>query len=261
MRCATAVQAGIAERNTVVPNDERIQFRIGINLGDVIVEGDDLYGDGVNIAARIEALADVVELSVDLAAHLAKGVFRDTNAAGLGDALEPCGDIDAVADDVVALDDHVTKINADAPFDATVFPDTHVPLGHRLLHVDRATHCIDDAWKLHQQAIAGGLDDATIVLGDLRIDELSAQRFEAFERAFLIRAHQSRIARDIGGQNRGEAAGLAHVVSPAASRRPDRNSSRCSGRRSGFAVGTITGVSATSRSRMDRASSKRPVCA
>jgi class 3 adenylate cyclase len=46
------------ERNTGVGADKRIELRIGINLGDVIVEGDDLYGDGINIAARIEALAD-----------------------------------------------------------------------------------------------------------------------------------------------------------------------------------------------------------
>ena len=61
------------------------------------------------------------------------------------------------------------------------------PLGHRLLHFDRAAHRIDDAGKLHQQAVAGGLDDAAVVLGDLRIDEVAAQRFEAFERAFLVR--------------------------------------------------------------------------
>src|SRR5215472_9278307 len=58
LRCAVAVQQAMPERNTGVTADERIELRIGINLGDVIVEGDDLYGDGVNIAARIEALAD-----------------------------------------------------------------------------------------------------------------------------------------------------------------------------------------------------------
>src|SRR6266851_4249034 len=58
VRCAVAVQQAIPERNTDVGADSRIELRIGINLGDVIVEGDDLYGDGVNIAARIEALAD-----------------------------------------------------------------------------------------------------------------------------------------------------------------------------------------------------------
>src|SRR5215472_3222600 len=58
VRCAVAVQQAMPGRNTSVTADERIELRIGINLGDVIVEGDDLYGDGVNIAARIEALAD-----------------------------------------------------------------------------------------------------------------------------------------------------------------------------------------------------------
>jgi adenylate cyclase len=58
VRCAVEVQRAMPERNTGVGADSRIELRIGINLGDVIVEGDDLYGDGVNIAARIEALAD-----------------------------------------------------------------------------------------------------------------------------------------------------------------------------------------------------------
>jgi adenylate cyclase len=58
VRCAVAVQQAIPERNTGIGAENRIELRIGINLGDVIVEGDDLYGDGVNIAARIEALAE-----------------------------------------------------------------------------------------------------------------------------------------------------------------------------------------------------------
>ena len=58
VRCAVAVQQAMPERNTGVAADSRIELRIGINLGDVIVDGDDLYGDGVNIAARIEGLAE-----------------------------------------------------------------------------------------------------------------------------------------------------------------------------------------------------------
>jgi adenylate cyclase len=58
VRCAVAVQQAMPERDIGVGSDNRIELRIGINLGDVIVESDDLYGDGVNIAARIEALAD-----------------------------------------------------------------------------------------------------------------------------------------------------------------------------------------------------------
>jgi adenylate cyclase len=58
VRCAVAVQQAMPERNTGVGVDSRIELRIGINLGDVIVEGDDLYGDGVNIAARLEDIAE-----------------------------------------------------------------------------------------------------------------------------------------------------------------------------------------------------------
>ncbi len=56
--CAVAVQRGMAGRNAEVPERRRIAFRIGVNLGDVISDGDDIYGDGVNIAARLEALAE-----------------------------------------------------------------------------------------------------------------------------------------------------------------------------------------------------------
>ena len=55
---AVDVQQAMAERNAKVPEDRRITYRIGINIGDVIVEGEDIYGDGVNVAARLEGLAD-----------------------------------------------------------------------------------------------------------------------------------------------------------------------------------------------------------
>ncbi|MEO1016227.1 MAG: adenylate/guanylate cyclase domain-containing protein [Pseudomonadota bacterium] len=57
VRFAIAMQEGLGSRNEDVPDDRRIRFRIGINVGDVIIEGDDLLGHGVNVAARIEALA------------------------------------------------------------------------------------------------------------------------------------------------------------------------------------------------------------
>ena len=58
VRCAVEVQRGMAERNADTPPERRIEFRMGINLGDVIAEGDDIFGDGVNVAARLEALAE-----------------------------------------------------------------------------------------------------------------------------------------------------------------------------------------------------------
>jgi adenylate cyclase len=58
VRCAVEIQRGMIDREPDVPEDRRIRFRIGINLGDVIVEEHDIFGDGVNVAARLEALAE-----------------------------------------------------------------------------------------------------------------------------------------------------------------------------------------------------------
>jgi len=58
VRCAAEVQRGVLDREPGLPDERRIRFRIGINLGDVIVESDDIFGDGVNVAARLEAVAE-----------------------------------------------------------------------------------------------------------------------------------------------------------------------------------------------------------
>ncbi|RUV04527.1 MAG: adenylate/guanylate cyclase domain-containing protein [Mesorhizobium sp.] len=64
VQCAVELQNAMAAANADVPEDSRIVLRVGINLGDVMVEGSDLYGDGVNIAARLEALADAGSIVV-----------------------------------------------------------------------------------------------------------------------------------------------------------------------------------------------------
>jgi adenylate cyclase len=69
IQCAVGIQRGMAERNKTVTQDRRLTFRIGLNLGDVIVQNGDLYGDGVNIAARLEALAEPGNICVSASAH------------------------------------------------------------------------------------------------------------------------------------------------------------------------------------------------
>jgi TolB-like protein len=69
MRCAVEVQGGMAERNSDVPPNNRIEFRIGINLGDVIQDNGDIFGDDVNIAARLEAIAEPGGICVSDDAH------------------------------------------------------------------------------------------------------------------------------------------------------------------------------------------------
>src|ERR1700758_1066559 len=55
--CAAELQRGIRKRNAGASQDQRIEFRMGVNVGDVIVQGDDIFGDGVNVAARLESIA------------------------------------------------------------------------------------------------------------------------------------------------------------------------------------------------------------
>lgn len=65
--CAAAVQDGMAEREAGVPEDRRIRYRMGINLGDIVIDGDDILGDGVNVAARLEALAEPGDICISAA--------------------------------------------------------------------------------------------------------------------------------------------------------------------------------------------------
>jgi adenylate cyclase len=60
LRSASEIQAGMVERNGTVPPDQRIEFRIGLNVGDVVVEDGDIFGDGVNVAARLEGWLSLV---------------------------------------------------------------------------------------------------------------------------------------------------------------------------------------------------------
>jgi adenylate cyclase len=69
VRCAVDIQRGMIERTAEVPPDKRIQFRIGINVGDIISDDNDIYGDGVNIAARLEAMADPGGIMVSRVVH------------------------------------------------------------------------------------------------------------------------------------------------------------------------------------------------
>jgi class 3 adenylate cyclase len=69
VECAVAVQTVMAEHNEGVPQDRRMLFRIGINLGDVLIEGDDILGDGVNVAARLEGIAEPGGICISSSAY------------------------------------------------------------------------------------------------------------------------------------------------------------------------------------------------
>jgi len=69
VECAVAVQAVMAERNKGIPEDRRMLYRIGINLGDILIDGDDILGDGVNVAARLEGIAEPGGVCISSSAH------------------------------------------------------------------------------------------------------------------------------------------------------------------------------------------------
>ena len=106
-RCAIEIQRAMAERNTAMPENRQIEFRVGINVGDVIIDEDDIYGDGVNIAARVEALASPGAIclsenayqqikgklaldAVDMGEHQLKNIAQPVRVYHIGSNGAPC---------------------------------------------------------------------------------------------------------------------------------------------------------------------------
>jgi hypothetical protein len=137
---------------------------------------------------------------------------------GSGQRFEARGDVDAVAENVAVLDDDVALMDADAKFDALGGRDARGPLGHVALHCGGAAQRIDDAGELNEQAVAGGLDDAALIVGDARVDQFAPQCPQLRQRPFLIETDEPRIAGDIGGEDRRQASfgpPFGHRVLPA----------------------------------------------
>jgi adenylate cyclase len=94
VRCAAEIQRAMRDRNFDLPQDRRIEFRMGVNLGDVIVEGDDIFGDGVNVAARLESIAEPggITVSHSVRDHVGNRldlVFEDMGEQSLKNIAKP----------------------------------------------------------------------------------------------------------------------------------------------------------------------------
>ncbi len=94
VRCADEIQRGMAEQNIDVPQDKRIELRIGIHVGDIIIEDNDIFGDGVNIAVRLEGIAEPGGISISDDAHRQiRGkvdvTFEDLGSQSLKNIAEP----------------------------------------------------------------------------------------------------------------------------------------------------------------------------
>ena len=166
-------------------------------------------------------LAEIDKIRIDLAAHVVVSCARDRHAAGLANPLQSRRDIDAVAQNVVALDQNVAEIDADAINDALIFGSAGVALDHQPLNRDRAFDGGDDGGKLKQQAVARGLDDTSPELRHNRPRPLAMFAHHP-RRPRLVLAHEARVAGNVGGENRGEAAGGGHCSGTPALRKPAR---------------------------------------
>src|SRR5262249_19797125 len=127
-------------------------------------------------------LEGIREAVADMVANRA----RNANLAGLRQRFQSSRDIDTVAVNIAPVPDDVAEVDPHTKLDAPRLRNVRVALGHRLLHLDRATHRIDDAGEFDQEPVAGGFDDAAPVLLDLRIAQLAEDRLQCGERAFLI---------------------------------------------------------------------------
>jgi len=155
-------------------------------------------------------IAHVAEREVELAGGVLLNTRGDADAAGFGEAFQARGDIDPVAEDVAILDDDVALVNPYAEVDAALRRERGVSLRHLRLNFADAAQRIDSAGEPGQQPVAGGLDDAAVIGGDRRINQLSADRPEPLQRALLISANQPRVSRHIRGKDRGETADRGH---------------------------------------------------
>jgi adenylate cyclase len=93
-RCAVEIQRGMAEQNASVSRDKRIELRVGIHVGDIISEDNDIFGDGVNIAARLEGIAEPGGICISDDAHRqvrgkVESNFEDMGAQSLKNIVEP----------------------------------------------------------------------------------------------------------------------------------------------------------------------------
>ena len=135
---------------------------------------------------------------------------RNHDAAGIGKRLQTRRHIDAVPENVIAIENDIADIDADAEFDALVRCNPGVTLGHATLDVDRTTDGVDHAHEFHEHSIARRFDDSAAMFGDLRINEFFTVRLELAQCAFLIGAHKPAIAGNVAGENRGQPA--VHLV-------------------------------------------------
>ena len=152
-------------------------------------------------------VAQIVEGAVELALQVVVRRSRDDDAAGVGELLEPGGDVDALAVEVaIWLVHHVAEIDPDAEADPLGVRPLGLALCRPLLQQDGAAHGVDDARELDERAVAHQLDRTPPVLGDQRLHEFAAQCLQTGKRAVLVALDERRKADHVGRHDGGDPA-------------------------------------------------------
>jgi len=130
----------------------------------------------------------------------------DVDLAGIGDTFEPSGNVDAVAVDVVYLDDNVAKIDANSIFDPMMLRQRRVAADQILLDDDAASDGFDGTVENRDEAVACGFDELPVVLDDAGFDEITLDPLDARVRSLFIDLHQPAVAGDIACNDRSKTA-------------------------------------------------------
>ena len=147
-------------------------------------------------------LATILEANVNAIADAFIDNRRDTDAAGLGERLEPRSDVNAVAVDIVPFDNNVAKIDADAQHDRRRCAVRIGRQGGRALYGERAVYGIDDTAELDNGAVTDQFYNPAVMGGNGGVENDLTVPLQGTEGAGLIGSHQPGIANDIGRKNR-----------------------------------------------------------
>src|SRR5262249_51940814 len=143
------------------------------------------------------SLAEVGVANFELVLDVIISGAGDRYPAGLGQALQPVGDVDAVAMDIFLLDDHIAQVDADAKDEPAILRDVGIAFSFGALDGDRTAQGLDHAGELDQQPIPHGLHEAAAMLGNLRLEDLKEIGLETRAGAFLVDLAEPAIADDV----------------------------------------------------------------
>src|ERR1700704_4506579 len=146
--CAVSIQRGMIGRNEAVPQDRRIIFRIGINVGDIMIDGDDIFGDGVNVAARLEALCEPGGLCISRGANeqirdKLSLAFADLGEQTVKNIARSIGVFGLAAHDIAGLpEEALPELPGESSVASAAIPEQQIRFCRSSAGVQLASSCI-----------------------------------------------------------------------------------------------------------------------